>query len=67
MPKIIGRLEAARAGLKRYYTGEACPHGHVAERFVMSTTCVECNRARSTASMRKHRAKLKKLIAAAAR
>ena len=29
-------------GLKRYFTGKACPKGHVAERFVSGWTCSEC-------------------------
>lgn len=42
MPEIISRKEAAARGLKRYFSGKPCPHGHLAERFV-SHGCVECN------------------------
>ncbi|EMY3087614.1 hypothetical protein LUS60_06700 [Raoultella planticola] len=40
--KIITRVEAAKAGLNRYYTGKKCKHGHDSERYVLSGTCVEC-------------------------
>lgn len=32
--KIITRTEAATSGLKRYYTGKSCKHGHDSERWV---------------------------------
>ncbi|OKN43494.1 hypothetical protein AM421_002853 [Klebsiella pneumoniae] len=32
--EIITRVEAAKAGLKRYYTGKQCKHGHDSERWV---------------------------------
>jgi len=41
MNQIITRKEARAKGLKRYFTGKPCKHGHVAERFV-SGPCVEC-------------------------
>lgn len=34
--------EAAAAGLVRYFNGRPCPAGHVAERFVSSSSCVVC-------------------------
>lgn len=39
---IVSRLEAKARGLKRYFTGKPCKHGHVAERFVCSWSCVAC-------------------------
>jgi len=36
------REEAWRNGFIRFYTGEACLHGHVAERYVSTGGCVEC-------------------------
>jgi 5-methylcytosine-specific restriction endonuclease McrA len=44
---IISRSEAKAAGLKRYFTGEACHAGHVAERCVSDCKCVECSRLKS--------------------
>lgn len=44
MSEIISRKEARAVGLKRYFTGKACKHGHVAERKVSSRECFECRR-----------------------
>lgn len=41
-PIIITRAQARAQGLKRYFTGEACKRGHVAERQVSNLTCMEC-------------------------
>jgi hypothetical protein len=43
--QIISRAEAKAKGLKRYFTGKPCKHGHVAERVVFNATCVDCERA----------------------
>ena len=47
---IVTRDEALARELKRYFTGETCPRGHIAERFTTvgqySGSCCECNRAR---------------------
>jgi 5-methylcytosine-specific restriction endonuclease McrA len=48
----ISRAEAKAAGLKRYFTGKPCKHGHVAERAIVSKNCLECN-ASYQASLRK--------------
>lgn len=42
--EIITRASAKTAGLKRYFTGSPCTHGHVAERTVCDHACVECGR-----------------------
>jgi hypothetical protein len=41
-PEIITRDDAKARGLKRYYTGDPCPRGHVAERWASDRHCVEC-------------------------
>jgi hypothetical protein len=41
--KIITRKEAIALGLKRFFTGEPCKHGHVCERRVCDVKCVECH------------------------
>jgi hypothetical protein len=46
MPEIITRAEAKALGLKRYFTGEPCKHGHVCERLVHKWECLECYRKR---------------------
>lgn len=38
--EIITRLDAAKSGLKRYYTGKKCKHGHDSERYVYNGHCV---------------------------
>lgn len=40
--KIITRQEAIEKGLVRYFTGNPCKHGHVAERYVAGFGCVVC-------------------------
>ena len=42
--KIVSLDEARTLGLKRYFTGKPCKHGHVAERFVLSSKCTECDK-----------------------
>jgi hypothetical protein len=41
---VIAREEAGAAGYKRYFTGVPCMRGHVAERLVTNTRCVQCHR-----------------------
>lgn len=40
--KIIRRGQAKAAGLMRYFTGEPCVRGHLAERETVSGYCVTC-------------------------
>ncbi len=40
--EIISRAEAKAKGLKRYFTGKPCKHGHAAERYVASSECCVC-------------------------
>jgi hypothetical protein len=54
--EIISRAEAGALGLKRYFTGKTCKHGHICERYVSSSVCVECMVAASAHSFRKNRA-----------
>lgn len=42
---LLPRREAKRLGLKRYYTGAPCVHGHLCERYVRDYYCLECSRA----------------------
>jgi len=39
---IITRQEAKERGLKRYFTGKPCPHGHVVERITNEAKCSKC-------------------------
>lgn len=42
MTKIISRAQAKAVGLKHYFTGKPCKHGHVAMRLVSAETCMIC-------------------------
>src|SRR4051812_22337330 len=41
--RIVGRNEALRRGEMFYFTGKACPQGHVCPRYVTSYSCRDCN------------------------
>lgn len=45
--EIVLRKEALSKGLKRYFTGEPCKHGHIAHRAVNCGSCCECRRLRT--------------------
>lgn len=47
-PAIISCPDALAAGLKRYFTGKPCKHGHLAERWTSGWACVECTRVSSS-------------------
>lgn len=49
---VISREEAKAAGLKRYFTGEPCRHGHLCERYLWGA-CVECYRLHDSKPNRK--------------
>lgn len=40
--KQITRQEAKRLGLKYYFTGKPCKHGHVYERYTKNGSCKKC-------------------------
>lgn len=46
---MISRQDARQAGLVRFFTGQQCKRGHIAERFVSDGTCVSCRAERSLA------------------
>lgn len=46
MRHVVTRSEAKKLGLSRYYTGEACSHGHVDERSTRNGECYGCQRVR---------------------
>jgi hypothetical protein len=57
MSDLIARAEAKAKGLPRYFTGVACKHGHVAERYTTNKSCCECANATANKSKAKNRAK----------
>lgn len=44
--EIISRKQAKELGLKYYFTGKPCKHGHITERLTCNGDCVECRRDR---------------------
>lgn len=46
---IISRTDAKAAGLRRYFTGEPCYHGHVSHRNMSNGGCAECCNIRAAA------------------
>lgn len=59
MDEIISRKDAKARGLKRYFTGNPCPKGHVCGRFVSNCACVECGLIRSIIWDNSHREHIK--------
>jgi len=43
-PVVITKGDARVQGLKRFFTGQPCRHGHIAERLVSDGKCMECAR-----------------------
>jgi len=41
---VVARNKAKAQGLKRYFTGDPCKHGHIAERYIDNGGCAECKR-----------------------
>ncbi len=51
--QIISRKEAIKQGLKFYFTGKMCKHGHLCEKRVSDYCCVECTRVRESSDEHK--------------
>src|SRR5579864_6030105 len=47
--KTITRTDAKALGLIRYFTGQPCKRGHIAERQTSNTACIECHKANARA------------------
>jgi hypothetical protein len=47
--KTVSIHDAIALGLKTYRTGEQCKHGHLSDRYVSNSKCVECTRISSKA------------------
>ena len=41
---IVARKDAKALGLKRYFTGKPCKHGHISERHVSDGGCLRCKK-----------------------
>lgn len=46
--EIISKQEAIKQGLKKYFTGKPCIHGHIAERYVTKSDCLVCAKQRAS-------------------
>lgn len=42
-PDFVSRSEAKARGLKHYFTGKRCKHGHAAPRYVSTSACQGCD------------------------
>lgn len=60
--KIISRTEAKALGLKRYFTGKPCKHGHIDERNTNSKVCIICCRVYSNLNSLKPGKRVKKAV-----
>lgn len=40
--KLINKDQAIDAGLKKYFTGVSCAHGHLSERYILGSGCIKC-------------------------
>ncbi len=45
--RTISRKDAKYLNLTRYYTGQPCKRGHIAQRLVSNYVCVECDKERN--------------------
>ena len=57
MAELIARVDAQANGLPRYFTGIACKHGHLAERYTANKTCCACANAVANRTKAKDRSK----------
>lgn len=42
--EIITKEQAIAQGLRHFYTGEPCKHGHMSERYTVNGSCAQCTR-----------------------
>ena len=57
--KIIKRFEAVALGLKHYYTGKPCIHGHIDKRRVNDRNCAGCDKLHKKLYRNRHPEKYK--------
>jgi hypothetical protein len=55
--EIVSLDEARTSGLKKYYTGEPCKHGHISERYTSDRGCCVCRHLKNTTEKAKIYAK----------
>jgi hypothetical protein len=52
--ELITREDAREQGLKTYFTGEVCAHGHISGRRTDSNQCCECQRITAAKYAKEH-------------
>lgn len=62
--RIISRKDARASSMKRFFTGVPCRHGHISERQVSSSACLECHRLRAVAAYQENREGRRSYLAA---
>ncbi len=55
---VVSRKEAIAKGLRYYFTGKACKHGHVSRRVLRCGTCVQCKNKAISQWQKNNRAKV---------
>ncbi len=61
--ELVTLAQAKERGLKRFYTGVPCIHGHDSERFVANKSCVICTYAADHRTKEQHAEKAKRMWA----
>lgn len=62
--EVISRKDARQKGLRRYFTGKPCKHGHLTHRSVSCAICAACERDRQNAKRKRNPEKEKALCKA---
>src|ERR1700722_13471335 len=57
--EIVNYKFASSEGLKYYFTGKPCKHGHVCKRYTSDRSCSECTNSKSLIRYRKNPEKIK--------
>ena len=60
--KITSLEDAKEKGLKRYFTGISCKHGHISERLVSNRCCLECQKIAEKKYLKTDKGKEKKRL-----
>lgn len=61
--QLVTREQAKEQGLKRFFTGVPCLHGHICERFLSNGCCVICTYAADRRTKEQHAEKAKRMWA----
>ena len=54
--QFVARSEAVAKGMKRYFTAQPCPAGHVAERATSNRACLDCAKVARTSESHRQKA-----------